>query len=213
MSGLRYLCICLGMLGLLDAAPVSAAPYVPDVSQPLYELVADVQRGDRNGQTFVASVDGSLVGVRLVVQGGKWSGDYPAGSDTIVRIRGVGADGVPLRDALAQGMIRRTDVSPTEARWITILFDQPYSQSAGERLAVMVEDLTSGPAGWNDYGRQSGDVYPDGQRFSLDFDNPLTLTQPAPSAIDWAFETLVAVPEPSAGLLMLIVIGLRRRGR
>jgi len=168
---------------------------VVDVSQLAYQGVGDISRGDRSGQTFTPTTDGLLVGLRLLVQGGTWGPTYPAGSDATVRLRELGPNGVPLETAVAVGHYYRTDVDRNQPKWIDVLFDDPYQQTAGVPLAYMIEDATSGSEGWSNFGMKNGNPYAGGQMFHLNWSDPFATVSLAANVYDFAFETLV-VPEP-----------------
>jgi hypothetical protein len=197
----------------LSALPTSAANgTIVDVSQTAYQGVADVSQGDRSGQTFTATRDGLLAGVRLFVRGGSWGASYPAGSDLTVRLRALGPNGVPLEAPLATGLLPRAEVDRDTAEWASIWFDVPYAQSAGEKLAFMVHDATSGSGGWTDFGMQNGNPYTGGQQFHLGFSNPFAASSLGANSTDFAFETLLT-PEPSGalGFLMGLLVLMRSR--
>ncbi len=204
----------LGGIGLLVAFLVPAANATTvDVSQLAYQGVADISQGDRSGQTFTPTTNGLLVGVRLLVQGGSWGPTFPAGSDATIRLRELGSNGVPLETAVAVGHYLRTDVDRNQPKWIEVLFDAPYQQTAGVPLAFMIEDATSGSEGWSNFGMKNGNPYADGQMFHLDWSAPFGTSGLTVSVYDFAFETLIAVPEPSSILQLtgMASVGLLRR--
>jgi hypothetical protein len=207
---LRLMCAILCCLNALFSSAVSAA--IVDVSQTVYQGVADVSQGDRSGQTFNTTRDGFLAGIRLYVRGGSWGPSYPAGSDLTVRLRALGANGVPLESPLAIGILSRAEVDRDIAKWVDIWFDAPYVQSTGEKLAFMVHDATSGSEGWTDFGMQSGNPYAGGQQFHLNFFDPFATSALSANNTDFAFETLL-VPEPSAAACFLTGMLVLRRGR
>lgn len=166
-----------------------------DVSQLAYQGVGDISQGDRSGQTFTPTTDGLLVGIRLLVQGGSWGPTFPTGSDATVRLRKLGPNGVPLESAVGVGRYFRADVDRDQPKWIDVLFDVPYRQSAGVPLAFMIEDATAGEEGWSNFGMKNGDPYADGQLFHLGWSDPFATTNLSTNGYDLAFETLI-VPEP-----------------
>ena len=183
--------ICMIATSLATAGMAASV----DVSQLVYQGVGDISRGDRSGQTFTPTRDGLLAGIRMLVQGGTWGPTYPAGSDATIRLRELGANGVPLESAVAVGRYFRTEVDRSQPKWIDVLFDVPYQQTAGVPLAFMIEDATSGSEGWSNFGMQSGDPYAGGQMFHLNWSDPFATTSLTTNVYDFAFETLV-VPEP-----------------
>lgn len=132
------------------------------------------------------------------MQGGTWGPTYPAGSDATIRLRELGSNGVPLESAVAVGRYFRTDVDRSQPKWIDVLFDVPYQQTAGVPLAFMIEDATSGSEGWSNFGMQNGNPYAGGQAFTLDWSEPFATPSLSPTIYDLAFETFM-VPEPVSG--------------
>lgn len=217
ITGKQFLgCVlCLMFVGSISQASMLAVEgWEVDVDQPTYTSVEDISTGDRNGQMFEALSDGLLVGVRLVARPASWGGSYPAGSDSLIRIRELREDGVPVYEPLAQGLFLRDEFDGTEPQWITVLFDEPYEQSEGERLCLMIEDLSSGRDGWNDYGLNHNNPYPDGYFFFMDWSGTVGEAPNIRNNTDMAFQTWVVVPEPFSGTLLLLGIALmaNRRG-
>ena len=180
---------------IVSSLPTAGMAASVDVSQLVYQGVGDISRGDRSGQTFTPTRDGLLAGIRLLVQGGTWGPTYPAGSDATIRLRELGSNGVPLESAVAVGRYFRTDVDRSQPKWIDVLFDVPYRQTASVPLAFMIEDATSGSEGWSNFGMQNGNPYAGGQMFHLNWSDPFATTNLTTNIYDFAFETLV-VPEP-----------------
>jgi hypothetical protein len=199
----------VALFALLFGATAMAASV--DVSQLAYQGVGDISRGDRSGQTFTPTTDGLLIGIRLLVQGGSWGPTFPAGSDATIRLRELGPNGVPLESAAAVGRYYRTDVDRDQPKWIDVLFDAPYQQTAGVPLAFMIEDATSGGEGWSDFGMQNGNPYAEGQMFHLNWSDPFATSSLGTNVYDLAFETLI-VPEPTICVLLApaLLLVLRR---
>ena len=102
--------------------------------------------GDGTGQTFVPAVEGSLIGIDLFVKKTTHPGTIE------VYLWKTTESGHPIEPCLATGVLDKADiVTPTNA-WYGILFDQPYQQAPGERLAFTKHLVTSGSDGWNEYG-------------------------------------------------------------
>ncbi len=176
-----------------------------DVSQLAYQGVGDISQGDRSGQTFTPTTDGLLIGIRLLVQGGSWGATFPAGSDATVRLRELGANGVPIVSAVAVGRYFRADIDRDQPKWIDVMFDVPYQQSAGVQLAFMIEDATAGEEGWSNFGMKNGDPYAGGQLFHLGWSDPFATPNLSTNGYDLAFETLI-VPEPIAFAMLAPVL-------
>jgi hypothetical protein len=207
---LRQVCL-VGFYSVVSQLTTARAAIV-DVSQTAYQGVADLSRGDRSGQTFTATRNGLLAGVRLYAQGASWGPSYPAGSDLTVRLRSLGPNGVPTETPLAVGFLPRSAFDREIPKWVTIWFDSAYSQSAGEKLAFMVECATSGSEGWIDFGMRNGDPYPAGQQFHLDFFDGFATPALSVSNMDFAFQTLL-VPEPARAIYLIAVASLLWRTR
>ena len=205
----------LGVVAAIIVASFAATGMAAsvDISQLAYQGVGDISRGDRSGQTFTPTTDGLLIGIRLLVQGGSWEPTFPAGSDATVRLRELGPNGVPIESAVAVGRYFRADVDRDQPKWIDVLFDAPYQQTAGEPLAFMIEDATSGGEGWTDFAMQSGNPYGDGQMFHLNWSDPFATLSLGTNVYDFAFETLVVPESTACGLLspVLLLAGTWRR--
>jgi len=170
-----------------------ALGYTVEISQTEQTTAWDIPTSDSTGQLFVAESDDMLVGLRLMVQGQGYNGNYPQGSGATVRIRALGPDGVPLEAPVAEGTFLADEVSLDQLAWVTVLLDEPYRQSTGETLAFMVDGLTGGgDEGWNDYGISNSNPYPLGEYFYLDWNGPSGSTNFSVRAnADFTFETLV----------------------
>ncbi len=165
------------------------ANVVADVSQRQIDFVADFSQGDRSGQSFVAQSTGDLVGIRIAFQAAGFGPDFPAGSDTTIRLRKL-RNGIPYEDPLAIGYATPELLSTTEPTWLEILFEEPYYQHRGENLAFMIELASAGANGWNDVGMTMSDPIKWGSHFHADWSEPFA----APvsfTELDLAFETLV----------------------
>ena len=176
-------------LVLLSSRENVLGSVVMDVSQRQIDFVADLSQGDRSGQSFVAQATGDLIGIRIPFQAAGFGPDFPAGSDATIRLRKLHNE-IPYENPLAIGYATAESLSTTEPIWLEILFEEPYYQHRGERLAFMIELETSGENGWNDAGMTMSDPIKWGSLFHADwlepFANPVTHTQ-----LDLAFETLV----------------------
>lgn len=176
------------LIALPAITSISGATPV-DQSQPAYTRTDDLNSGDKSGQTFVAGQTRLLLGLRLVAEGGKWRGDYPAGSDFRVRLRSVGANGVPLEPVLASGVVSKSLVQTNISSWVEMRFDDAYYQTAGERLCFMIEELSGGGSnGWNNYGNSVSNLYLNGVWF---YSTTFSEGSLPPTDKDFAFETLV----------------------
>lgn len=177
-----------------------------DQSQPNYSYTADLSSYGTSGQTFQAGMDGLLVGIRLMVEGRGGSGPY--GSAFRVDLHQVSFSNVVNPQVLVSGTRQKTGILRVQPQWIEILFDEPYPQTQGQRLAFTIQELSGGgTSGWNQYGMQAGNVYAGGRYFGHYTTSPLTT-----SNTDFAFETIV-IPEPAT--LMLLAAGwiIRRGGK
>ena len=177
-----------------------------DQSQPNYTYTADLWSDGTSGQTFRAGMDGLLVGIRLMVEGRGGSGPY--GSAFRVDLHQVSASNVVNPQVLVSGTRQKTGILHLQPQWIEILFDEPYLQTQGQRLAFTIQGLSGGgTSGWNQYGMQDRDPYWGGQRFPWYSQSPLEIWNS-----DMAFETIV-IPEPAT--LMLLAAGwiIRRGGK
>lgn len=157
-----------------------------DVTQFEHDQMNDLMRGGRSGQSFTSTQTGYIHGVRLLVQGAKWSGDYPYGSDFSVNLRRV-IDGVVQSGIIATGFASRDQMKLNDPTWIDVYFEIPYHAVQGEVFAFTLAESSSGSAGWSEYGMKRGDVYAEGQQFYDYSTDPLS-----PSEQDMAFGIIVS---------------------
>ena len=193
--------LCLGTFTFLSA---DIAAQIIDQSQPTFTRTDDIASSGKSGQTFTAGVTAPLTGIRLVVEGIGFSGNPVFGSDFVLSLQST-AGGTPTGNLLALGSFSKITIQRDVPQWITVAFNTPYQQSAGEVLAFTIQELSGGGAnGFNNYGNADGNLYPRGQMF-FTFTSGQALTS---STRDFAFETLV-IPEPTSfALLTLGAIGL-----
>ncbi len=204
MRAARNTCQYIIMLSFLMFG--SAYANQIDQSQQSYITTADLARDGTSGQTFTAGLTCDLLGIRLVVEGSKWSGDYPYGSDFTVNLRPV-INGTPSDNILTSGTLSKDDIELNTPQWLEILFDTPYQQTQGELLAFTILELSGGGGnGWNQYGMEFANPYLPGQQF-YGFEQGEPLTN---GGIDMAFETIVT-PEPATILLLAFGITLLRK--
>lgn len=170
-----------------------------DQSQKEYDHVADLAGDGTSGQTFTADTEGRLTGIRLLVQGsGSSKPESPVGSDIRVELRRIYPNGALRPTVVASGVTTRKEIVREEPKWIEILFERPYKQRAGEKLAFTITDLSGGgDQGYNNYGFAKEDVYAGGFSFMSFSKSPLQL-----SKSDMAFETLVTESNSEETLLV-----------
>jgi hypothetical protein len=185
--------IGLSLLATLGALNASGAMVVVDQSQPGFTVTGDIATSGKSGQSFTAGISGSLTAIRLVVEGKGYSGTGVFGSDFILSLWSTAPVGTPTHSLLASGTFSRSGLPPDRPQWVTITFEAPYQQTAGEALAFTINEATSGAAGFNEYGGKTTNPYGGGQMF-FDFTEGQPLTA---SSYDLAFETHV-VPEPAS---------------
>lgn len=176
---------------LLVVASAQAA--VIDVSQTSITREDDI--GDF-GQSFTPTATTQLLGIRLNIR------TSSGGSDFVLRLHRYD----PATQTLAAAVLASATVVENKlssvATWIEILFPTPVSQVTGQSLAFTIDTLgPGGPAGWDNFGTTTDDVYAGGILFRglsgqvTPFANPREL----------AFETIVrTVPEPAP----LVLLGL-----
>lgn len=161
-----------------------------DVVQSARTGAADYSTNGRWGQTFVATKDGPLVGIRLVVTGRRTNASSPYGSPFTVRLHRV-ADGIIQDPPVATGNVSRDRLALEHPVQVDAYFAQPYTQTAGEILAFTVDAAHGGMNGWNDYALSNANPYSDGAKF--DDYSPVAPPEFKP-AIDLTFSTLTAPP-------------------
>jgi hypothetical protein len=186
------------LLALLFVARMSAqgATLVVDQSQPSFTQAGDIATSGKSGQSFTAGLSGSITGIRLVVEGAGNAGVF--GSDFVLSLWSTSPTGTPTSNLLASGSFSRSALVPDVPQWITVNLNTPYQQSPGEVLAFTIDEATAGANGYNLYGSAVTNPYGGGQMFfSFTAGQPLTA-----STRDLAFETIVAVPEPTAFALL-----------
>jgi hypothetical protein len=178
-----------------------------DQSQTAYSTTADLHSDGSSGQTFTAGTDGDLIGIRLLLEGAGYNAPRPYGSDFQVNLRTVSAQNVVSQTIVATGYQSKTGIERKTVKWFEILFDQPYHQTEGQRLAFTIHELSGGGSnGWNNYALKSANPYAGGQQFYSFSGSPLSS-----STYDMAFETIV-VPEPAAIILLSIgALFMKRR--
>lgn len=177
-----------GLLLAMAMVNCSMAAMV-DQSQTAYARFDDL--GNNAGQTFTAGQDGEFVGIRLWVSGAGYV-NGPYGSAIRIDLRTVSTNKVVSSNVLTTGYRTVDGIKHNVPTWIEILFDQPYHQSEGQKLAFTIVGLSGGGSkGWNNYGMISGNPYGGGQQFYSFSTSPLSAT-----TYDMTFETLV-VPEPA----------------
>jgi hypothetical protein len=187
------------LLALVSAtAALSASAQI----QPEYTMLADY--GDGSVQTFLASQTASIAGVRLVIRArGK-------GADVTVRLYDEQNNSLP-GTFRTQGVLTAAAIPSDQEAWLLVSFDTPQAVTAGDPLALNVNQFNSGPTGFVDYGASTNQPYSDGQLLYESV--PGSPLQPIFPEVDLAFE-IVYAPEP-AHILMVVpaALALRRRVR
>ena len=130
-SALTVLLFCVLVTGVVQGT-VSV-----DVSQTDYNWMEDLPTNPdyAQPQTFVATMNADLVGVRLLIEGDKWAGDYPFGSDVIVTLHGVDASG-DLGGMLSSGYLPKDDILYGQPQWFDIMFASSLSSIHRSDLGV-----------------------------------------------------------------------------
>jgi hypothetical protein len=193
----------LALLFIFAGMSAQGATLVIDQSQPSFTQAGDIATSGKSGQSFTAGVSGSITAIRLVVEGAGNAGVF--GSDFVLSLWTTSPAGTPTSNLLASGSFSRSALVPDVPQWITINLDTPYQQSPGEVLAFTIDEATAGADGYNLYGSSVTNPYGAGQMFfSFTSGQPLTA-----STRDLAFETIVAVPEPTSFVLLAVAgVGL-----
>ena len=195
--------ICVTILMLLGMS--AGGSVLIDQSQTNSTFTADLSSSGTSGQTFTAGMDGQLIGIRLKIAGyGHINGPY--GSDFRVDLHQVSVSNVVNPQVLVSGTRQKTGILDLQLEWFEVMFDSPYQQTKGQKLAFTILGLSGGGAsGWNQYGMLSGNPYTGGQWFGSYTTSPLTA-----ATTDFAFETIL-IPEPTTMLLLAIGwIGFRK---
>lgn len=141
--------------------------------------------GSGCGQVFVAGETGWLTGIQMVIEDNNNPGTIE------IYLWHADEQGKPTGEKLATAYFNKSSVTSPTADWYTALFDHPYAQIAGERLAFTIELMTSGTTGWNEYGYVRSNSYQDGFRIGF-YGGGSFYTYPDE---DWAFKSLV-IPQP-----------------
>lgn len=176
-----------------------------DQSQTAYDVTSDLHSDGGSGQTFTAGMDGDLIGIRLLLEGAGYSAPYPYGSDFQVNL--VSAQNVVSQTIVATGYQSKTGIEKNTVKWFEILFDQPYQQTEGQKLAFTINELSGGGGnGWNNYAFMSGNPYSADQQFYSFSGSPLST-----SNYDMAFETIVITEPAAIGLLSIGALFMKRR--
>ena len=112
------------------------------------------------GQSFTAGMDGQLVGVRLALEARKNPRDllvYLSGADALGRARG---------PVLTSGVVTTNPTAPRSRKWYDVVFTEPYEQSAGEILAIMLVPLPpTSDHGWHDFAMSRDNAYEGGRLY------------------------------------------------
>jgi hypothetical protein len=196
--------ICATLLMLLGISAVGSV--LIDQSQTNSTFTSDLSSYGNSGQTFTPGMDGQLIGIRLKIEGRGYTGG-PYGSDFRVDLHQVSASNVVNPQVLVSGTRQKTGILRLQPQWFEIMFDSPYQQTKGQKLAFTIFELSGGGSnGWNQYGMSSGNVYTGGQWFGSYTTSPLTA-----SNTDFAFETIL-IPEPATMLLLTIGWIVRQSG-
>lgn len=170
-----------------------------DVAQLAYDETNDLNSNGRSGQSFVATVSGEIIGVRLFLERKGFSSSHPAGSNFTLSLHPV-VGGVVRSTAITTGQWFRDEITTGLVVAVDVIFDQPYHQRAGESMAFTIRETSGGGAsGWNEYAMQDGDPYLSGTQFYSYSDESALVS----NSQDMAFATLVnldtgASPPPDA---------------
>lgn len=160
------------------------------ISQPTYTSLSDFAPSGF-GQSFTAGQNFSANAIDLYV-----SSSF-GGSDFTVRIFTFNTSNSTLGPTvLALGSHLEEDLS-TSGAWARIELDKSLQFLSGQSYAftVVASDPGGTATGWNNYGRNSANVYPGGSYFGLIGGAVF------PQSNDLAFQ-VVSVPEPKVCLLL-----------
>ncbi len=162
-----------------------------DQCQPDQTGATDTSQG--MGQTFVAGLDGLLLGVRVKMQR---MGDA---CDLYLRLHHIDPKSNTHAIISSNSFFNGSSIAPSNLLWYTIYFTQPYSQSEGEALAFSFTFPSTSSRGFNLLAMNTNAPYSAGTRAILQSNG--TMGEVGPPA-DLVFETLV-LPTPKISNVLL----------
>jgi hypothetical protein len=181
---MKYLAI---LLIVFASVPFRIGAQTLDVNQTIYTVTHDLSSSGKSGQTFTATQTATLNGIRLIVEGAKWAGNYPYGSAFTVSLRRVIA-GKIQDPVVASGTASKELIELGVPVQVDVYFTQPYRQNLGDVFAFTIfESSGGGRNGWNEYGMAVNNVYAQRTQF-----HTYSSDQVVPSrSNDFAFSTLI----------------------
>lgn len=146
--------------------------------------------GDGCGQSFTAARSGILAGIDICIQ----NSTHPGSAE--IYLWKTDSNGKPIEPKLTTAFLDKGMLGATTTAWYTVQFQNPYTQTSGDRLGFTIHPTTSGTkGGYNNYGYATNDLYPSGSRIYY-----LSGSFVSYPASDWAFRThLASAPQLRLG--------------
>lgn len=172
-----------------------------DVIQAHHSITNDLHSDGTSGQTFVATASARLKGIRLFVEGRRWSPSYPHGSGFTVKLHRVVA-GKIQSPALTSGTIAKDTIQLNTLTVVDVYFTNPYFQNSGDVFAFTIFGTSGGGGnGYNHYGMANNNAYTPGTLFYTYMEDGALYMNSSNLNKDFAFYTIIEPPSaPQASI-------------